>query len=139
MIYKSRVRWIEGKKGELVFENGETAAFSSPLEFGGVEGLLTPEELLVASLNTCYHQTFITYARKMRIDVASFEMDAEGDMETVDGETRFVSCVLRPQLTVNSPEDAKRVEKAIWMAKKGCFIGNSVNFEIVVEPHVEIA
>jgi organic hydroperoxide reductase OsmC/OhrA len=139
MKYRSYVRWIEGNKGELTFENGKTEMFSSPPEFGGIEGQLTPEELLVASLNTCYHQTFLRYAKKMKIDVTSFEMEAEGDMETVGGETRFVSCVLRPTITVASAEDADKVQKAVSLAKKGCFIGNSVNFDLVVEPQVKVA
>jgi organic hydroperoxide reductase OsmC/OhrA len=138
MKFRSYVRWIDGKKGEVTFENGEKASFSSPPEFGGVEGLLTPEELLVASLNTCYHQTLLTYAKKMRVDVVSLDVDGEGEMETVDGVTRFVSCVLRPRVTVASREDAAKVGKAISMAEKRCFISNSVNFEMIVEPQVTV-
>jgi organic hydroperoxide reductase OsmC/OhrA len=65
-------------------------------------------------------------------------MDAEGDMERVDGETRFVSCVLRPHITVASSEDTRKIEKAIQLSEKGCFIGNSVNFDTTMEPQISI-
>ncbi|MFQ6106860.1 MAG: OsmC family protein [Thermoplasmata archaeon] len=139
MKFVSHVRWIEGKKGELTFENGEKVRFSSPPDFGGVKGLPTPEEFLVASLNACFHQTFLTFAQKMRVGIESFEMDAEGHLDTSGDKTRFVKCVLRPRIVVSSSNDVSRAGKALRMAEERCFISNSVNFEVVVSPSIQTA
>ncbi|MFQ6128167.1 MAG: OsmC family protein [Thermoplasmata archaeon] len=136
--FESYARWISGKKGELTFENGRRIEFSSPVDFGGVEGSVVPEELLVASLNACLHMTFLTIAQEMRLEIESFESQAEGHLDTMGNETQFVKCTLRPRVLVSSPEDVSRAEKAISLAKKRCFIANSANFEVSVEPSVHV-
>lgn len=131
--YGSRVRWIGEKKGELEFENGDRVDISSPVDFGGIEGLVMPEELLVASLNACLHMTFVTIAQKMRIGLLSFDCEAEGHLDDEHKDVRFVKCILKPSVSVGSEDDIKRAEKAMSLAEGNCFISNSVNFEIVTE------
>jgi len=137
--FESYVRWIGGKSGELTFENGDTVQFSSPVDFGGVEGSVVPEELLVASLNTCLQMTFLAYAQKMRLGIESFESEAEGHLDKVDDKTRFVKCTLRPRVLVSSAKHVSRAKKAISLADKNCFITNSVNFEVSVEPTIRVS
>jgi len=53
-----------------------------------------------------------------------------------DGKMRMVEVVLRPQVKV---ADAAQVERARALHEKAhahCFISNSVNFEVRVEPTV---
>lgn len=137
--FESYVRWIGGKSGELTFENGDTVQFSSPVDFGGVEGSVVPEELLVASLNTCLQMTFLAYTQKMRLGIDSFESEAEGHLDKVDDKTRFVKCTLRPRVSVSSAKYVSRAERAISLAEKKCFITNSVNFEVSVEPTIRVS
>lgn len=139
MTFESHVRWIRGKSGELTFENGDTVQFSSPVDFGGVEDAVVPEELLVASLNTCLQMTFLAYAQKMRLGIESFESKAEGHLDKVDDKIRFVKCILRPRVSVSSAKHVSGAKKAISLADKNCFITNSVNFEVTVEPSVQVA
>ena len=137
--FESYVRWTGGNEGELTFENGDTVKFSSPVDYGGVEGSVVPEELLVASLNTCLQMAFLAYARKMRVGIESFESEAEGHLDRVDHQTRFVKCILRPRISVSSAKHVSGAKKAISLADKNCFITNSVNFEVTVEPSVQVA
>lgn len=139
MIFKSQVKWIGEKKGQLTFENGKEIDFSSPPDFGGLEGLVVPEELLIASLNACLHMTFIAFAQKMRIEVESYESEAEGHLDTVDSKTRFVKSELRPRIVVKSTKDVGKAEKAITKAEDRCFVSNSVNFEVSVDPLVLVS
>ena len=136
--FRSRARWIGEKKGELTFENGEKVDFSSPMDFGGMQGFVVPEELLIASLNACLHMTFLTFAQKMRIEVQSFESEAEGHLDETNDTTRFVGCTVRLRVLVGSAKDVDRAEKAISLAEKRCFISNSVNFEVSVEPTIRV-
>lgn len=136
--FVSEVKWIGEKKGQLTFENGKGIEFSSPVDFGGMEGFVVPEELLVASLNACLHMTFVTFAQKMRIEIESYESEAEGHLDTVDEKTRFVKSIVRPRIVVRSAKDVSKAEKAISMAEDRCFITNSVDFEVTVKPLVSV-
>ncbi|MFN3566135.1 MAG: OsmC family protein [Burkholderiaceae bacterium] len=53
-----------------------------------------------------------------------------------EGKMRMVEVLLRPQVRVT---DAANVERAIELhakARANCFMSNSVNFEVKVEPKV---
>jgi len=137
--FVSQVKWIGEKKGQLTFENGREIEFSSPPDFGGMEGFVVPEELLVASLNACLHMTFMAFAQKMRIGVESYESEAEGHLDTVGDKTKFVKSTLRPRIVVKSTKDVSKAERAVAMAEDRCFITNSVDFEVSVNPSVLVS
>jgi organic hydroperoxide reductase OsmC/OhrA len=60
-------------------------------------------------------------------------------METAaDGNGRFTKAVLRPHITITSPEKIQLAEHLHEKAHKFCFIANSVNFPIAVEPRIEV-
>ncbi|MCJ2555925.1 MAG: OsmC family protein [Candidatus Thermoplasmatota archaeon] len=136
--FRSSARWIGEKQGELTFENGEKVDFSSPVDFGGMDGFVVPEELLIASLNACLHVTFLTFAQKMRIEVRSFESEAEGHLDETNDTIRFVGCTVRLRVLVASERDVKRAEKAVSLAEKRCFISNSVSFEVSMESTIRV-
>lgn len=137
--FRSHTRWIGEKKGELTFENGEKVEFSSPVDFGGMDGFVVPEELLIASLNACLHMTFLTFAQKMRIEIRSFESEAEGHLDETNDTIRFVGCTARLRVVVASERDASQAEKAVSLAEKRCFVSNSVDFEVSVEPTIRVS
>lgn len=139
IIFRSQARWMSGKKGRLTFENGKGIEFSSPIDYGGVEGLVVPEELLVASLNACLLMTFLAYAHKMRIGIESYTSEAEGHLDTVEKETKFVKLIQSPQIVVTSAKDVSKAKKAISYSENKCFITNSVNFEVIVKPSVSVS
>lgn len=136
--FRSTARWTGEKKGELTFENGEKVEFSSPVDFGGMDGFVVPEELLIASLNACIHMTFLAFAQKMRIDIQSFKSEAEGHLDETNDTIRFVRCTVRLRVQVASERDVNRAEKAVSLAEKRCFISNSVDFEVSMEHTIRV-
>ncbi len=105
------------------------AASSAP-EFGGDSDRADPEELFVASLSSCHMLWFLALARAEKIGVTSYEDDAEG---TLDG-SRFTRVVLRPRVAFASEIDAERIEALHRDAHERCFVSNSVNCPVEVEP-----
>ena len=55
--YTNTVTWKENKKGVLTSEGKPDLEVATPSEFGGPEGSWTPEDLLVASVNSCIMTT----------------------------------------------------------------------------------
>jgi organic hydroperoxide reductase OsmC/OhrA len=133
-LHRARVSWSggEGKdiRAHTIELAGERVAASSAPEFGGDSDRADPEELFVASLSSCHMLWFLALARAEKIRVASYEDEAEG---TMDG-SRFTRVVLRPRVTFASEIDAGQIEALHHGAHERCFISNSVNCPVEVEP-----
>lgn len=61
--YKVRTTWSSARRGILAAPGKANIVVGSPPEFGGKPDDWAPEELLVASLNTCMMLTFLTLAQ----------------------------------------------------------------------------
>jgi organic hydroperoxide reductase OsmC/OhrA len=65
---------------------------------------------------------------------------AEGVMvEDASGGGRFASVTLRPEVTLASGTDEAAALAAHHEAHEKCFIANSVNFPVAVEPVIRVA
>lgn len=137
--FKTKVVWKNDRMGTLETGSGNTMEFSSPPEFKGVEGRITPEELFVAAENTCLLMTFIAYAEKMRVDFLSYDCDAVGHLEQGEASLVFARIILKPKIVVRSEEDVKKTERALELSHSKCFVSNSIKSKVEIEPEIVIA
>ena len=132
-VHRARVMW-NGSDGEdirahTIELSEQRLAASCATEFGGNPSKADPEELFVASLSSCHMLWFLALARAEKIGVASYEDEAEGEM---DGK-RFTRVVLRPRVAFDREIDAERVESLHHRAHERCFVANSVSCTVEVE------
>jgi len=97
-----------------------------PAEFDGPGDRWSPETLFVASVADCFILTFRAIARASNLSWASLQCDAEGQLERVEGVTRFTQMALRARLTVTPGTDADRARRLLEKAEKTCLITNSL-------------
>lgn len=137
--YRTGITWVGQRAG--ITRSGEKVPFrtASPPEFKGEEGVWSPEDLFVAALNSCQLMTFVSFAMKLGLPVASYESEAEGLLEFVDDGYQFTRVVIRPRVVVSDPDAIEAVRKAIDDAHHACLVGRSVRSEVVVEATVELA
>jgi organic hydroperoxide reductase OsmC/OhrA len=91
---------------------------------------------MVSSLMACHHLTYLAACERAGIGIAAYTDHGVGTLAMRDGKMRMVGVVLRPQVRV---ADAARVDEARALHEKAhanCFMSNSVNFEVRVEPSV---
>ena len=113
---------------------------SSDPAFRGDASRWNPEELLVASLSTCHQLWYLHLASDAGVVVTAYVDRPEGVMEeTPDGSGRFVSVLLRPEVTVAAGTDLARAAALHETAHHMCFIANSVNFPVGCEPKTTVA
>jgi len=131
-IYKTKVVWTGGHDGELACGNGTSMSFSAPPTLQGRYGVMTPEDAYVAALNTCFHMMFIWATERLKIQLVSYECEAEGHVvDLLDRTSMFTQTILRPKIKVKA-ESVKRVEKALEWARKYSLIANSIKPPILV-------
>jgi organic hydroperoxide reductase OsmC/OhrA len=134
-IHRAGVSWNGGEGEDVhvhdVLLGAQSLPSSSALEFGGDDSKSNPEALLIAALSSCHMLWFLGLAEKKGFEVASYEDDADG---VLDGK-RFTSATLRPHVRwQGEPPAPDAIEALHHRAHELCFIANSVEFPVGVEP-----
>jgi organic hydroperoxide reductase OsmC/OhrA len=132
-IHHARVSW-NADRGDLRAHTiglaRQTLAASSAAEFGGNPDKADPEEMFVASLSSCHMLWFLALARSERLRVTSYEDEPEGLMD----DRRFTRVRLRPKIAFERYPDEAQLSSLHHRAHERCFIANSVNCPVEVEP-----
>jgi len=105
-------------------------------ESKGDPSVLNPEQLLLMSASSCQMLWFLHLAAKARIDVVAYEDEASATMPEDDPPVRITEIVLRPRITVAGDASDERVRKLVDTAHEHCFIANSLNSAMSIEPSV---
>jgi peroxiredoxin-like protein len=129
-----------GGRNGVVHAEGvlSSISFSAPQEFLEEPGRWTPEHFLVAAVASCFVSTFSGIAEKSRLEVASFNLDAEGLLGNEDGIWRFREIKLRPVVAILKEEDRDGAVRLLEKAEKSCLIARSLQCKVVLSPAVKI-
>ncbi len=112
---------------------------SSDPAFSGDPRLANPEQLLLAAASSCQLLMFLAIAARSRVDVIAYEDDADAIMPKDSRPMRITRITLRPHITIASDGDIERAQRMVERAHDGCFIANTLNAEITVEPGIQRA
>ncbi|TMR91687.1 OsmC family protein [Nonomuraea basaltis] len=128
-----------GRDHELSADGPPAIQGSSDPAFRGDPSRWNPEQLLVGSLSQCHMLSYLYLCSMAGVVVTEYVDRAVGTMaETSDG-GHFTEVVLRPEVTVASPEMADAAAELHAGAHKACFIASSVNFPVRHEATVRTA
>jgi peroxiredoxin-like protein len=134
--YRTTVKWTEKKMGVISSPGKPEVQVATPPEFKGHEGLWSPEDLFVASINSCVMSTFLAFAERAGLAFTAYESEAEGHVELVDGKLRVTTVVLKPRLTLATSGDADKAKEILAKAETHCLISNSVKTRVTMEATV---
>ncbi len=108
---------------------------SADRAFRGDPTRWNPEDLLVAALSECHLLSYLHACVTVGVVVTGYTDRAEGTMaEDGRGGGSFTEVVLRPEVTVADESMVDAARAAHEQAHEWCFIANSVNFPVRVEP-----
>jgi organic hydroperoxide reductase OsmC/OhrA len=123
------------------FDEGVTVpASSSPLVVPvplSAKAAVDPEEAFVASLSACHMLFFLFHAAKKGFVVERYEDRAVGVMgKNTQGRTAMLKVTLRPAIAWSGEPtpSAEELDAMHHQSHLDCYIANSVNTEVVVEP-----
>ena len=112
---------------------------SADATFRGDADRVNPEQLLLAAASSCQLLSFLAMAANAGVDVMHYEDDAEAVMPEVRDRMRITRIVLRPQIVVAAGTDLGRVNQLVAAAHAACYVANTLNADVVLEPAVEHA
>ena len=108
---------------------------SSDPAFRGDGTRYNPEELLVMSLSSCHMLWYLHLCAEAGVIVTAYVDDAVGTLvEVKETGGHFTEVVLRPAVTLTAGSDVALAARLHKKAHHLCFVANSVNFPVRVEP-----
>jgi organic hydroperoxide reductase OsmC/OhrA len=138
-LYPIRLVWTGGKSGDLIVEGKVNIRTGVPSEGTDEAKYHSPEDLFVASAAICYMNGFVEFVRKMKLEFESFECDAVGTLEKVGRSFEMTKIDMKTRVVIESEDIRKRINRALELAAKYCFIGNSMKCPICHETNVTVA
>ncbi len=138
--YEVDLRWNSERKGTLSSPVlPMQIEVATPPEFPkGMKDIWTPEHLLVAAVNSCLMSTFLAIAENSKVEFISFQSNAIGTIDKVDGKLSFTEITLRPKVELSSLLQEGRVKRMLEMSEKACAISNSLKTRIILEPSITV-
>lgn len=139
--YEVDVKWMNGRVGTTSSPVLNTSVeVATPPQFPkGVEGIWSPEHLLVAAVNSCLMTTFLAIAENSKLEFISFDCKAVGKLETVEGKMMVSEITLMPVVGINNEANRERTERILMKSESACLISNSVKSKIIFKPQVLVA
>lgn len=134
MDFANKVTFSGDYPARLECQNGMVLDYSSPIEFEGMRGPMTPEDAFVGSANMCFQIVFARVAKGLGMTVTGLSCRAVGDLQVVDGFRKFVRITLYPEIRLADGSRSENLQKAVEGTKKRCLVTNSMACEVVVEP-----
>jgi len=132
-IYRTHLAWGEGYTWRQGAEGGRPdIVCSSPPEFKGVDGLWTPEHMLLASIESCVASAFYAYMTHARLEILSYRSEAEGVMSWEGKKLKFTEARVKAFIKVRKT-DRESAEKLLEKAHARCPLTNSVSFPVSLE------
>lgn len=135
-LYHTAVKWTEQRKGIISCAGKPDVQVATPPEFKGHDGIWSPEDLFVASANICLMTTFLAVAERAGLAFTSYESEAEGKLELVDGKFQFTAITLRPVITLPAGGDTAKAKELIEKAEANCLISNSMKAHVALIPAI---
>ena len=141
--YHTRVTWKGEHWGHIQLGNGPEMDFSAQPEVQGHAGVLTPEDAFVAAVNTCITMMFLWTTERFKLDLVSYECEAEGTKLIELNRTEiFTSVRLRPRIVLRARDEerdsvARQARRALESAQKYSLVANSIKSEVRVDPLIE--
>jgi organic hydroperoxide reductase OsmC/OhrA len=147
--YRARLTWSGAAQGPTKTYDSYSREWTAQIDgkpsllgsadptFRGDPAVHNPEDLLLIALSSCHMLSYLALATRARIQVLSYEDEAQGTMLFEGGGGRFTDVLLKPRLTVAAGADLAAAERLHEQAHKVCFIAASVNFPVRHEAHIE--
>jgi organic hydroperoxide reductase OsmC/OhrA len=147
-LFEGELHWTghagEDEHGKLKLERAFVIRFkgkapiegSSPSVFRGDDSRHNPETLMVSSLMACHHLTYLSLCERAGVRVLEYGDSGTGTLAMKDGKMRMVEVVLWPQVRIADAAQIDLARELHAKAHANCFMSNSVNFEVKVQPAV---
>ena len=122
-----RARWFGGRLLRLDAPEKPAVRVTTPPELeGGLQGIWSPEDLLVGSVASRYELTLVSIAERQDVPLHTLEVDATGQLERrPQGGYGFAAVELDVALATDPGRELDAEEVAL-LAERHCLVGRAL-------------
>ena len=125
-MFKNTAYQHSGKPAKTTMSGINETDIGPPPQYGGTPNSLNPEEMLVASVNSCIMLVFYHFAKKYEVEVASYHSDAEGKVEKTKNGLRFTNVEVKAKVSLGDAGSAEKIEEIARLAEQYCLVSGSL-------------
>ncbi|WP_088005471.1 OsmC family protein [Indiicoccus explosivorum] len=126
--FEAQFNWSgTGKDGEGRMTAGQQLlTYSSPADMGGKGTGLSPEDLLISAVSTCYSGTLFRTLTQKKLPAERVSIQSEGIVADFPVKSKFSTLIVNPTVIGGDPSRQKDYEEAAEEARENCFIGKTI-------------
>jgi len=107
-------------------------------QFGGPEGVWSPETMLSATVANCFVLSFRAIARASKFEWTSLECDVDGVLERPERSTFFTAFNIHAVLHVPDGSRTELAQRLLEKSEKICLITASLKAEITLTTNIQV-
>jgi organic hydroperoxide reductase OsmC/OhrA len=132
--YRVGVDWEDGRITTVTSPEKPDLTVATPPEFkNGVPGVWSPEDLLVASVASCFAVTLVAVAERRELPLHELQVSGTGHLTARDdGRFGFVAIELTARIKTDALTLAG-MERAAKHAERGCLVSMALDVPVHVE------
>ena len=136
--YRVVAWWASGKTGLVKSDSAPNAIhFTTPPQFGGMEGRWSPEDLLLSAVASCFTSTFHALSERSSFHFTDLEVEVQGCVNKSESGYMFSEIVIRPTVKISTDEERPRAERLLEKAKQLCLVSRALAVTQKFEPLVQ--
>jgi organic hydroperoxide reductase OsmC/OhrA len=136
--HKAVIAWNEEKKVFLCSFGKQVIEIVESTESKKHDGMWTPEELFVVSVEGFVKDAFMNLARRSGLEFWSYESKAQGVIEKVKDNFKFTEIKIWPRIVVASSSQIGKAKELIGLAGESCAIESLITCKISVNPEIKV-
>ena len=125
-VFTNTVSKQKDKPAKTTMSGISETEVGPPAAYGGDSQTLNPEDMFIASINTCIMLVFYHFAKKLKVEVLSYSSKAQGKVEKTKDGFRFTSVEVQAEVLLNDNNQAEKIEEIAQLAEKYCLVSGSV-------------
>lgn len=139
-IYHTSIHWTTERRARLSSPDLPDLEVATPAEFpGGHPGIWSPETLFVASAEACLMTTFLAVAANSKLEITSYESQAEGKLAKTDEGFRITEITISVKLAIPDESKRERAQRILERSEHHCLISNSMKSKINLNAEVSVS
>lgn len=110
-----------------------------PPQFGGPEGIWSPETMLTGAVANCFILSFRAIARASKFEWTALQVNVDGILDRPERATYFTGFNILAVLDVADGANVQMAERLLEKAEKICLVTASMKSEIVLTTEIRVA
>jgi organic hydroperoxide reductase OsmC/OhrA len=126
--YQMKSRWVQKKIVTVETDGKNSFNVATPPDFWpeSPSGLLSPEDLFLASAVSCYGVSLHGVSQRFHVEFTDFQLSGSGTLQKGDYGWEFAEINIAAKIFITTESDRNKMSKAAERAHTYCVVANSM-------------